>query len=344
MVVKCIQRQFESVIMESTNRLKAEDVQGNVPIVIVCAADDRYAMPLAVMMRSAIENLDVQRNVFLYIIDGGISIENKDKIIKSLPSERCEIVFLTPPNILMRELELAHQYCVEEKIQSSNHVSLAAYYRLLIAELLPQDCEKAIYLDCDLIIKGDLERIWQIDIEENYALAVQDIWIHSVSLPEGLLNYKELGFDADDKYFNSGVMVINIKKWRVEKFFLKAVDYFRENKHYVRYHDQDILNALFAGKWGEIDTRWNTTLMIYYYDGWEESPFSEEIYNNLIQDPWIIHFATDLKPWNSCKTRLKENFFHYVDMTAWSGWRFTLRRQFQRKISRGFQKLKQLTL
>lgn len=54
------------------------------------------------------------------------------------------------------------------------------------------------------------------------------------------------------------------------------------------------------------------------------------------------HFASELKPWNSRKTLLKENFFHYVDMTAWSGWRFTLRSQFQKKVSCKFQKLKEL--
>lgn len=328
--------------MKVTNSLELEEHDKNDPIIIVCSADEKYAMPLAVMARSAIENLNKCRDILLYVIDGGISTENREKIIKSLPCQKCKVVFLNAPTILMRDLELAHQYCVEESIESNKHVSLAAYNRLLIAELLPEVCEKAIYLDCDLIIKGDLEQIWQIDLKENYALAVPDIWINSLSAPDGLLNYEELGLDANAKYFNSGVMIINIKKWREDNIFSRSVDYFTKNKHYVRYHDQDILNALLAEKWSEIDPRWNVTPIIHDYAGWKESPFSEEIYNNLIQDPWIIHFASEFKPWNSRKTLLKENFFHYVDMTAWSGWRFTLRRQFQKKVSCEFQKLKEL--
>ena len=328
--------------MKVTNSLELEEHNKNEPIIIVCSADEKYAMPLAVMARSAIENLNKYRDIVLYVIDGGISTENREKIIKSLPCQKCKVVFLNAPTILMRDLELAHQYCVEESIESNKYLSLAAYNRLLIAELLPEVCEKAIYLDCDLIIKGDLEQIWQIDLKENYALAVQDFWINSLSAPNGLLNYKDLGLDANAKYFNSGVMVINIKKWREDNIFSRSVDYFTKNKHYVRYHDQDILNALLAEKWSEIDPRWNVTPVIHDYAGWKESPFSEEIYNNLIQDPWIIHFASEKKPWNSRKTLLKENFFHYVDMTAWSGWRFTLRRQFQKKVSWKFQKLKEL--
>jgi lipopolysaccharide biosynthesis glycosyltransferase len=327
--------------MKVTTSIDLKEHDRNESIIVVCSADDKYAMPLAVMARSAIENLNEYRNIVLYVIDGGISTENKEKIIKSLPAEKCKVVFLTAPSVLMRDLELAHQYCVEEEIESNTHVSLATYYRLLIAELLPESCEKAIYLDCDLIIKRDLDHIWQIDIKEDYALAVPDIWINSVSAPDGLLNYKEIGLDANAKYFNAGVMIINIKKWKDDDIFSKSVDYFTKNKHHVRYHDQDILNALLSGKWSEIDPRWNVTPIIHYYSDWKESPFSEEIYNNLIQDPWIIHFASDLKPWNSRKTQLKENFFHYVDMTAWSGWRLTLRRQLQRKVSCEFQKLKE---
>jgi lipopolysaccharide biosynthesis glycosyltransferase len=297
------------------------------PIVVVCAADDKYAMPLGVMIRSVLANLKGNRQINLFIIDGGICNHNKKKIVKSLNSKQCEVIFLSKPDFLIKDIKEADQYCVNKGIENKTHLSVAAYYRLLIAELLPQQFEKAIYLDCDLILQEDLEKLWQIDLEENYLLAVPDMWIDSISAHNGLLNYQELGLDANLKYFNSGVIVINLKKWRTERIFAKAVEYFKKNKIYVRFHDQDILNALFAGKWGEIDPRWNVTPGIYEYPSWEVSPFAENVYNNLLNEPFIIHFAAEKKPWNSKDVLLKEHFFHYVDLTAWAGWRFTFLRQ-----------------
>lgn len=313
----------------------------NEPIVAVCAADDNYAMPLAVMARSAIANLNASRKLILFIIDGGIEDKNKQKILKTLNSGNCEVKFLPKPDLFAKSIENAYTHTITQG-QGKKYITITAYYRLMIAKILPEEIEKVIFLDCDLVIKGDLEQLWQSNLGENFVLAAQDTWIPSVSVHNGLLNYKQLKIDPNAKYFNAGVFIANLKKWRSEGFFEKAVDYLNQNKEFIRLGDQDILNALLVGKWGELDLRWNVTPGIYEYDGWEKSPFSEEIYNNLIQDPWIIHFASDLKPWNSRKTLLKENFFHYVDMTAWSGWRFTLRRQFQKKVSWEFQKLKEL--
>jgi lipopolysaccharide biosynthesis glycosyltransferase len=310
------------------------------PIVLVCAADDRYAMPLAVMARSALENIRSDRKVNLFIVDAGIKEVNKRKVLKSLDSGRCEVVFLPKPELLIKDIEAAHNYCVMEEIQAKTHLSMAAYYRLLIAELLPEYIERAIYLDCDLVVKGNLEDLWNIDFEDNYILGVPDMWIHSVSARNGLLNYRELGIEPNTKYFNSGVMVINVRKWRTEEVFDRMVNYFKENKRYIRFHDQDILNAVFAGNWGELDPRWNVTPGIYEYSSWKESPYSEDLYTQLFHNPYIIHFAAAEKPWNSHDALLKEHFFHYVDTTAWAGWRFTPWRQLQMKLAYKFKKLK----
>lgn len=326
---------------ESSSENSSQEMQKDNPIIVVCAADNNYVMPLAVTVRSAIENLENKSSrINFFIIDGGISDQNKDKIKKSLPLQKSEVTFLTRPTQLMSEIETAHQYCVKNSIESHKHISLASYYRLLIAEILPQKFTKVIYLDCDLVVKGHLEEIWNIDIADKYVLAIPDMWISSVSAHNGLLNYQELGIESDAKYFNAGVIVINMERWRSEKIFLQAIDYFKHNKSYVRFHDQDILNALLAGKWSELDPRWNVTPGIYEYSCWQESPFTEDVYNQLINEPYIIHFAAGDKPWNSQKTLMKEHFFHYVDMTEWSGWRFNFWEQLKLKMSYKFKKLK----
>ena len=301
------------------------------PIVVVCAADNNYAMQLAVTGRSALANLKGDRKIFLFIIDGGIKNHNKQKILKSLDSEKCEVKFISNPDSLLEDdIKEAHNECVGSNGKTTaKYLTIAAFYRLLIPELLPKQFEKVIYLDCDLVVRGDLEQLWEIDLEENYVLAAQDTWIPYVSSTTGLLNYQDLGISPNSKYFNSGVLVINLKKWRTDNIGAKAINYFKQNTKYVRWPDQDVLNALFAGQWGELDPRWNCSpVSVYSYTSWQDSPFSEEVYNNLIRDPYIIHYVSSAKPWTSRHTLLKEHFFEYVDLTAWSGWRFTFRRRF----------------
>ncbi len=309
------------------------------PIVLVCAADDRYAMPLAVTARSALANLKGKRKMLLFIIDGNIKNYNKEKIIKSLKSENCEVKFIPKPDFLLKMAEFQHYG--KDRIFSA---SGAALYRLMIAELLPREFDKAIYLDSDLVVRGNLEELWETDLAENYVLAVQDMLIQYVSSPSGLLNYKELGISPDAKYFNSGVLVINLKKWRDDKITIKAIDYLKHNREYVRWHDQDVLNALLASQWGELDPQWNFMVGIYEYslNLWKENIYPghnenvlndiQNLYNNLVRNPYIIHFTSGRKPWNSRHTLLKEYFFEYADMTAWSNWRLTLWRQIWIKL------------
>jgi lipopolysaccharide biosynthesis glycosyltransferase len=324
-------------MLVDTNSLNySNSPQVNDPIIVVCAADDNYAMPLAVMARSALANLKSDRSMILFIIDGGIKNRNKQKILKTLKSENCEVRFIPKPDVSIKSIEESYRYTVTEG-QAQKHLSIATYYRLFIAELLPNKFEKAIYLDCDLIIGKDLGQIWELNLGENYVLAAQDTWMHSVQ--DGLLNYQELDIDPDTKYFNAGVLFINVRKWRSDKILSKALDFLNHNKEYIRFADQDILNALFADQWGELDPRWNFTARIYEYSSWEESPYSEQVYNNLIHnDPNIIHFVSGEKPWNSHNVLLKEHFFHYVDMTAWSGWRFTFWRELWQRLVYKFRK------
>jgi len=146
------------------------------PIVIVCAADDNYAMPLAVTIRSIVVNLRSSREIIFFIIDGGIKEFNKNKIIKSLDT-RTRITWLQPTNDF-----------ISKQLKTSGHITLASYYRLLIPELLPIEYSKAIYLDCDLIVNEDIGKLWDIEIGEQYLLAAQGCSIPYVSSPNGVVN------------------------------------------------------------------------------------------------------------------------------------------------------------
>ncbi|GAB1545136.1 glycosyltransferase family 8 protein [Scytonema sp. NUACC21] len=304
------------------------DVQS---IVLVCAADNNYAMPLATTVRSAVANLNNKQKIALYILDGGITKANKARICKSLDKARVSISWVKPDNKLF------------EKLVLTRHLTLTCYYRLLITEFLPKEFHKAIYLDTDMIVTGNLAELWAIDMGDNYALAVQDDVELYIGMSDGLRNYREVGLCPDDKYFNSGLLVINLDKWRADDIGNKVIEYIRQNTEYVR-NDQDGLNAILAGKWGELHPKWNQMPKVHEYSSWKESPFPKDVYQELIHHPCVIHFTNSPKPWYAglkaeCQHPKKHLFFEYLDMTDWSGWRDTLWRRLWRK----FMKVTSLT-
>jgi lipopolysaccharide biosynthesis glycosyltransferase len=297
------------------------------PINIACAADDGYAMHMAVMLRSVLENIPDNQEICIFAIDGGIKESNKTKILASLENKLVNFNWITELIDLPENLPLAKDVL--------SHANKAIYYRLLLADVLPVDYEKVIYLDSDLIVIQNLAKLWQTDIGDNYVLAVQDSGIPFVSSPYGLKKYQDLNIPPNNKYFNSGVLVINLKKWRSEHISAKLFQYLETYKDFVQHHDQEAMNALFAGKWGEIEPRWNQTPNFFDYPSWKESPYQELDYFNAINSPYIVHFAGSAKPWNSFeKHPLRDLFFQYLDMTAWSGWRFTVWKRIGKKITR----------
>ena len=311
---------MQSFLSETLAQLSSNTANKVIPV--VCAADDKYAMPVAVMARSILSNLDSSQSLLLFVIDGGIEEHNKQKILKSLEHTQCTIEWLKPSNDLLKNLKLTRYF------------SVAMYYRLLIPELLPQHFDRAIYLDCDLIVNADLRKLWDIDMGDNYLLAAVDT--HFPYMSSGLLNSEKLNIPPDWKYFNSGVLVFNLKKWRAEQIGLKVIHYIDQHPEDIQFPDQDGLNIVLAGQWGELDLRWNQTPSIYDYTSWEDSPFEQETYSNVINDPWIIHFASKFKPWNTYKFKKdhKELFYQYLDMTAWRGWRFSFLKAVYKKIYR----------
>jgi lipopolysaccharide biosynthesis glycosyltransferase len=300
----------------------------NEPLVIVAGTDNNYAIPLAVTLCSAISNLKNQLQIHIFIIDGGINRVNQQKIDKSLKAENIQVTWAKPNDAKLGKMLI------------SQHITLASYYRLLIPEILPPQYNKAIYLDSDLVVTGDIEELWNIDITDQYLLAVQDMHTTHVSSREGIKKYQELGLPSDAKYFNSGVLSINVDKWRTDNISDRCIEYIEKYKEYVRLHDQEALNVVLCNQWIELDPKWNQQFHIFSYSSWQESPFTKEVYNNIIQKPYIIHYTSKYaKPWNlGCTHPRKSLYFDYIDKTAYSGWRMDLFRRLRLKIKEEISK------
>ena len=133
------------------------------PVTIVTGANDAFAMPMGVTLYSALVNLDPDRSASVFILDGGISGANRQNLYATLRRARpaVDITWLTPDLSGLDGIPV---------LVSNAHTS--TYLKLLIAELLPARCERAIYLDSDLVVESDLGTLWDRPFDDHLALGV----------------------------------------------------------------------------------------------------------------------------------------------------------------------------
>jgi lipopolysaccharide biosynthesis glycosyltransferase len=310
--------------------------------VVLCAADENYVKPLTVMLHSAAASLNPGRHLHVVLFDGGIEESSLNGIRESLIDFPVSIDIVRPDLSQVSDLMTSH------------HITHTAYLRLMAARLLPDSIEKVIYLDSDVLVVDDLTKMWEMDLEDNYCLAATDIscpfidareikdpelqackpWINAIS---PVANWKDLGIDGSANYFNSGVMVLNLKKWRQENVEQRLFECLRKNSSYVWCWDQYALNVVFAGKWGQLPLRWNQGAHVFEYPSEEYSPVDRDSFESMRDRPAIIHYTTEWKPWDFQPFHpLRETYYDQLDQTAWQGWRpedpgFNFRRWWDRK-------------
>lgn len=284
------------------------------PIVVACAADDFFSMPLAVTSFSALKNLSHDRHMILYILDGGISLANKNKLLKTLKSERLEVRWIKPSEEKIKKNIL--------QLRVSSH-PISIYYRLLLPTLIPSQIKKIIYLDSDIVVEGDLAKLWDQEFEDEYLMAVQDPVHKTVLEAEHLKQYclLEKGITVDHKYLNTGMLVINLEKWRQGDTAYHILKFIGDHPD-IPFPDQDAANVVLAGKWRELSPLWNQIHAVHFFKSHEGSIYDESTLSELITRPYIIHYAGKPKPWEkNCIHPQADRYFKYLDQTAWSGWR-----------------------
>lgn len=264
---------------------------------VASATDDQYAPHLGVMMTSLFEHKSPQQHVTYYIIDGGISEENKAKLVRMEKVYKCPIYFLEV------NTERYQNFVV------NRHISHSAYYRISIPDLLPFSINKVIYLDCDLIIKGNIYELWNTELSDFFLGAVDDNNHRS--------RHKDLNIPSQYKYFNSGVMVINLEKWREHHISEKVLDFISKNPDRIRFWDQDGLNAVLYGKWLGLHPKWNL-LRDFLEVSPEQLDFTQEDFDQALKDPHIIHYSNHSKPWDYMDDHpMKDEYYQYLCLTEW---------------------------
>jgi lipopolysaccharide biosynthesis glycosyltransferase len=266
-------------------------------------------MPLAVAICSAAINCPKDRSIRFFIIECGFDAELKKRVEKSLDLNRqglATISWLGIPIERLSKYKLGHGY-----------TTAMTFARLLIPELLPRDICKAIYLDCDVAVIGNISELWDIGLGTKALLAGRDT-TGTVSQPTGLKNFAELGIPADSHYFNAGVLVINLEVWRTRNLTETLLNYLESHRDIIQLADQEALNAILWNDWAELDYSWNWQIV------WRDYRLGRAMPSWIppMQPKRIIHFITGEKPWKpGCDYEERKYFFEYLDRTDWAAWR-----------------------
>lgn len=169
------------------------------------------------------------------------------------------------------------------------HLSPAIYLRLFMAEFLPSTVERVIYLDSDLIIRtSGFRTLWEFPLGDCYLGASFE--------PYNARQRAPLGFGPNDFYCNSGVMLINVARWREDHISERFILFAEEHHDRLRSPDQDVLNCVLRGRIKDIGIEWNWQARFSrLLPG--ELGLSPALFHRWKHSPRIIHFTSWQKPW-----------------------------------------------
>lgn len=251
---------------------------------IVFSSDNNYAQFMGVAICSIFENKKEDYLIDIYVLDGGIKEDNKIKLKVLEDRYNFKINYIKIDTDFFKDFFISRQ------------ITQASYYRIIIPDLLP-NISKIIYLDCDIVVINDIYELFNINIDNYYFAAVDE----ENYIPE---KFKKLKIPKYEPYFNAGVMLINLDKWRKNNISKKLTEYiiFMNNK--LDAHDQDAMNAVLYGKWLPIEKKYN------YMTSFRHKYSSEENIH-------IIHYI-EIKPWKYLSINpFNKEYFYYLKKTPW---------------------------
>lgn len=260
----------------------------SIPIFYAC--DDKFLKYTIVSLSSMMENASKDRDYHVYILHTGIPAKSQARVL-ALQNENFKISFEDVTDYLDS---------ISERLPVRHYYTKTTYYRFFIAEMF-QQYDKAIYIDSDTIVQGDIAALYDTNIGNCYlgacheqAMAQSDIF--------GTYCEKVVGVSRYD-YFNAGVMLINCEQFRVHHVLDQFIRYLGIYNFAVT-QDEDYLNLICKNRVYHLDQRWNTELtdgLVYSYD---------------IRQGAILHYIMVNKPWHYKKCRLADVFWRYASKTS----------------------------
>lgn len=262
----------------------------------ITAADGNYLHYLACHLRSLAAHS--VRPMDITVINRGISVREKAELDKLVPRPHRVIWFEPEPEVL-RALKAPAEFAT-----CGPH-----YFRLLAPFLLPAH-SRAVYMDADTVVVEDISPLWATDLE-GYAVAAMRDYLPRVR--DAISNWEELGLDPESPYFNSGVLIMDLDRWRKERVAERVLSVCDRNQDKLLakgkwpQFDQYGLNVVLNNQWKQLDEMWN--------HGSHVPPSTQR----------VVHFIGSAKIGSpNCQTAFSNLFFNVLSTTFCKDWRPSL--------------------
>ena len=234
--------------------------------------DAAYLLPLKVTLASLRDCLSREYEPVLYLLNRGL-----DERALADVSSIVETHSIVPSESAVRAVRTDDGFVPEVTLP------------LLLPELVPDSVSRILFLDPDLLVTGDVAELWETDLGDCVVAAVIDQAIRTCGARRGVKDTEALGIPRSAPYFNAGVLLIDVARWKREDVSRRAQEYMNANAGRTDFVHQEALNAVLWNRWLRLDQKWN---MIASLSGRGYGP-----YKGTDVEQGIIHFAGRFKPW-----------------------------------------------
>ncbi len=280
---------------------------------IVYASDDKFAEILGVSLVSLYENSKDMDDIVVYVLDSGITDENRKRLNSiSEKYERAQIAWIPAQDI-------SKVLAMEVKVDRG---SLSQYARLFVSSDLPSDIDRVLYLDCDIVVNKSIKELWNIDLQGKTIAALNDAFSSQYRA--------NIGLQKNDVMFNSGVMLIDLNRWKETKVEERLLRFIESKNGKIQQGDQGALNAVLSHDTYCFEPRFNAVTIFYDFSYKElliyrkpaEGYYKMEEIQVAVYEPAIIHFTTSFlskRPWIvGCQHRYVDVWLKYKELSPWT--------------------------
>ncbi|MCM1338111.1 MAG: glycosyltransferase family 8 protein [Muribaculaceae bacterium] len=259
---------------------------------IVLCSSDEYSVHCGTLMISILKNARLEDKFSFYIIESDISEEHKEKLRQLTAIKPFDIHFIKVDNSIFNNSSFAID------VNELPGIVVQTFYRYFVADVL-KDIDRVLYLDIDILVRGSLRELYNTDLGENLIAAAPDF-----GMPRTVARIKEkLGLND---YFNSGVMLYDLKKCREAgihlQLFKNHAKMYEENL--ITFADQCVLNYTFKNCVKMVGKKYNAMFCKRHNKSYKEA----------YENPVIVHFTTGRKPWNMyLQHRYANEYFRYLE-------------------------------
>lgn len=276
--------------------------------------DNNFIPQLAASICSICKNNLSAKSLHFYILADKVSSENKNKLTNFITEQDRDVHFIDISGFI-------RTFDDEFDTLGWNEVIMA---RILMSRFIPSEVHKIIYLDGDTIVRNSLEDLWNTDLGGNILAAAMEPTVDAK-------RRCSLGLE-DLPYFNSGVLLVDLDKWREQNAEQLILNYCINHKEKLFAPDQDAINAALSNSIAPLSPKYNfcNIISIYPYSMMKKLMncyVDESVYNEAKVNPFIIHYLGEERPWRKGnKHEYRDDYVHYLSMTPWantpmeSGW------------------------